>query len=357
MDFFTRERIKRNPEIANGFLCQATEMLDWAYLGAMIGLARSGFGPTGYAEGVMLRVVLLGQMKQLSDRELERQLHTNIEYMYFCDMGTTDRVPDYSTICRFRGELVKRDLLRPLLEEVNHQLEKALLKPEPGQDSILDATSTQSAGSPIRRRPKGEPAAKSKKASKKQKPKGKSKADAGAKGNSGGKARTASEPSAVHTDPDASWGGKGNFFWFGYKLFARVDGFGFFERLSVLTALSGEAPHLEEMVRGCSSDWLLADKGYCSADNRNKLAELGIKSGIMHRAARNRPLTDEQQSFNNEISSRRWVVEQVFGTLKRQFGGGRARYMTIPKVEGEMHLKAIGMNMLKAFNMSRMQAA
>ena len=31
--------------------------------------------------------------------------------------------------------------------------------------------------------------------------------------------------------------------------------------------------------------------------------------------------------------------------------------MTIPKVEGEMHLKAIVMNMLKAFNMSRMQTA
>ena len=50
-------------------------------------------------------------------------------------------------------------------------------------------------------------------------------------------------------------------------------------------------------------------------------------------------------------------MEQAFGTLKRQFGGERAKYMTMPKVEGEMHLKAIGMNMFKAFNMSRMQAA
>ena len=81
-------------------------------------------------------------MKQLPDRELERQLHTNIEYMYFCDMTTTDRVPDHSTICRFRGELVKRGLLRPLLEEVNHQSEEAGLKPGPGRDSILDAAPT-----------------------------------------------------------------------------------------------------------------------------------------------------------------------------------------------------------------------
>ena len=358
MDFFTRDRIKRNPEIANGFLCQATEMLDWVRLGAMIGLARSGFGPNGYAEGVMLRVVLLGQMKKLSDRELERQLHTNIEYMYFCDMGTTDRVPDYSTICRFRGELARRGLLRPLLEEVNYQLEEAGLKPRPGQDSILDATSTESAGSPIPRRPKGKPAAKSKKASKKRKQKGASKADAEtAKGNSGDKARTASAPSAVYTDPDATWAKKRGFCWWGYKLFARVDGSGFFERLSVLTAKSAECPHLEAMVEGCASDWLLADKAYCSAENRNKLADLGIKSGIMHRAARNRPLTEEQESFNKEISSRRWPVERTFGTLKRQFGGDRARYMTMQKVEGEMHLKAIVMNMLKAFNMSQMQTA
>ena len=101
----------------------------------------------------------------------------------------------------------------------------------------------------------------------------------------------------------------------------------------------------------------MADKAYCSAKNRNKLAELGIKSGIMHRAARNRPLTEEQESFNKKISARRWPVERTFGTLKRQFGGDRARYMTMQKVEGEMHLKAIVMNMLKAFNMSQMQTA
>ena len=47
MDFFTRDRIKQNSKIANGFRCQATEMLDWVQLGAMIGLARNGFGPTG----------------------------------------------------------------------------------------------------------------------------------------------------------------------------------------------------------------------------------------------------------------------------------------------------------------------
>ena len=358
MDFFTRERIKRNPEIANGFLCQATDMLDWPYLGAMISHSRSGFGPIGYDEGVMLRVVLLGQMRELSDRDLERQLHTNIEYMYFCDMATTDRVPDYSTICRFRRELAKRGLLRPLLDEVNRQLEEANLKPGPGRDSIIDATSMESAGSPVPRRPKDKPAAKPKKASNKQKQKGKSEADAkAAKGNSGGKARTASAPSAVYTDPDATWAKKGGDWWRGYKLFARVDGFGFFERLSVLTGKSAEGPHLEAMVEGCASDWVLADKAYCSAKNRNKLAELGIKSGIMHRAARNRPLTEEQKSFNKEISSRRWPVERSFGTLKRQFGGGRARYMTMQNVEAEMHLKAIGMNLLKAFNMSRMQTA
>ena len=50
------------------------------------------------------------------------------------------------------------------------------------------------------------------------------------------------------------------------------------------------------------------------------------------------------------ISKIRYKVEQGFGTLKRKFKFTRASYFTTPKVQGQMALKAIAFNLLKASN-------
>jgi len=56
---------------------------------------------------------------------------------------------------------------------------------------------------------------------------------------------------------------------------------------------------------------IYADKGYSSQLNRYVLQVRGLSDGIMHKAVRNRELT------NRQISSVRSKVERVFGTLKR----------------------------------------
>jgi len=45
-----------------------------------------------------------------------------------------------------------------------------------------------------------------------------------------------------------------------------------------------------------------------------------------------------------------WDIEQGFGTLKRRFNFFRASYLTLPKVHGQMVLKAITFNLLKGLN-------
>jgi len=130
---------------------------------------------------------------------------------------------------------------------------------------------------------------------------------------------------------------------------------GFIEQVHVTSANISEVKELPRVIEGIEMKCLYADKGYASADNREMLKRLGVEDGIMHKAVRNRALTDEEKIHNRAISKRRFVVERCFGTLKRQFKFTRASYCSRLKGEGQMILKAIAYNLLKAFYLGKYQ--
>lgn len=74
------------------------------------------------------------------------------------------------------------------------------------------------------------------------------------------------------------------------------------------------------------------------------LKEHGLKDGIMNRAYRNTPLTMWQRIRNLLISKKRYIVERVFGTLKRHYDLGRTCYLGTAKVQGELMLASIAYN-------------
>ena len=94
----------------------------------------------------------------------------------------------------------------------------------------------------------------------------------------------------------------------------------------------------------------VADKGYDSKENRQHLKEHQLLDGIMHKAHRNRPLTENQTKRNRYLSKTRYVIEQSFGTLHRKFRYARATYFDLFKVSAQSHLKAMCLNLLKAAN-------
>ncbi len=94
----------------------------------------------------------------------------------------------------------------------------------------------------------------------------------------------------------------------------------------------------------------MADKGYCSAENRFKLKIKGFKDGLMYKAFKNKPLSRWQKLFNKIISKTRYIVEQGFGTLKRKFKIGRASYIGLNKVSAQLIFKVMCFNLLKAVN-------
>jgi len=92
----------------------------------------------------------------------------------------------------------------------------------------------------------------------------------------------------------------------------------------------------------------LADKGYSSADNRCDLEEARYFDLIMYRAARARPLSEAQRLVNQAISSVRGSVERAFGSMKKHYGLGRARYIGVAKMGMQLMLSAMAFNLRKA---------
>ena len=274
----------------------------------------------------MFRAILLGQWHSLSDPELERSLVTRLDFVLFCQFPDETHLPDHSTLNRFRNWLMKDQLLDELLDEINQQLARNQLKVEKAQTAIVDASIIQTAAS---------------------------------------KAQKAIEITAdnqIHTTPpskdtDAKWTIKSKHWHLGYKLHIRTDAEGFIEEAHVTAANAADVNNLEPVLSKVPTGTkVYADKGYDSDYNRQLLEQKQLADGIMRRARKNRPLSSSHIERNKQLSKTRYRVEQSFAILHRIFKCKRASYFGLAKVKGQMLLKVICLNLLKAANKLRTDA-
>lgn len=279
-------------------------------------------GPKAYDNLKMFKAILLQQWHSLSDAELEEALGIRIDFMVFTGFELNDDIPDESTICRFRNKLIEKKLDYKLFNEINRQLEKTGLKVAKAHGAVLDATIIESSARPSKTI----------------------------------NIETDREETEIpinieeSKDSDARWLKKGKDSYYGYKGFVVTDDKGFIQTLKVEPANVAEVNQLVEILPEINSERVYADKAYASAANRKLLKNNKFKDRIMYKAARNKELTPLQKIANKLISKRRFIVEQTFGTLKRRFKFFRASYMTKVKVEAQLRLKAICINLLKAIN-------
>ena len=123
------------------FLEEMDRVVPWSQLLALIA-PHAPAGKTGrppFAPEVMLRIHLLQQFFGHSDPAMEEALHDIPLYREFArlDAGIT-RLPDESTILRFRHLLEAHDLGAQILEAVNAQLQRQGLLLKTG--TVVDAT-------------------------------------------------------------------------------------------------------------------------------------------------------------------------------------------------------------------------
>jgi IS5 family transposase len=326
-DYFIEQR-----KHVNTFLDKIDQFIDWKHVEKLLKKkykkTMSADGRPAYPPLPMFKLLLLQRWYGLSDPGLEEALNDRISFIRFSGFSLTSSLPDYSTICRFRNNLLELGLYEKLFGEIIKQLEsKGLLVRE---GAILDATIVESS-----RRPRKvmEIMPEDRK-----------------------EEETDIVPAVSYSnDADANWIKKGKKPYYGYKAHVSVDAKeGYVLGGHVTPANVADTTELEKLINESSlpkGSVVLADKGYASEKNRDILAEKKLKNGIMDKAVRNKPLTFVQRILNRFISSVRYKVERSIGTLKRGYHFTRMRYTGLKKGNMEFLLNATAFNLKKAARM------
>jgi len=154
-----------------------------------------------------------------------------------------------------------------------------------------------------------------------------------------------------NVDQEANWLKKGGKFHFGYKKHHVTDNAGMVLGVLTTKASVNEIANLEQVLDTADLPEhipLRADKGYQSEKNAKLLKERKLKNYILKKAVKNKPLTKWERRFNKLIGQTRFKVERTFGSIKRWFSGGIARYRGIEKMHTQNLMEAMCYNLYRA---------
>lgn len=295
---------------ANRRLARIDALIDWSRVETVLAPIYSApAGQTSYPVLTLFKAQLLGQWYGLKDEALEAAITDRLSFRRFVGLALDDRVPDHTTLWRFRRELARLDLAEPAFRAVLEQFEAQGLVVKQG--TLLDASLVEAqAGTP-------------------------------------GRAAGAGAGSAV--DPDADWTRKYGTSHFGYKMHAGVDqGSGLIRRAELTPAKTYESEVAEALICG-DEGAVYADKAYEHKQRRARLKARGIKDRIQHRRHKHQgALPRWQRRRNALIAPIRGAVERVFGTLKRSYGYSRVRYYSLAANRVQLFLLATAYNLRRA---------
>jgi transposase, IS5 family len=315
----------------NTFLEKIDILIDWKNIEKLINKkykkTASADGRPAYPGLSMFKLLLLQRWYGLSDPGLEEAVKDRISFIRFSGFSLSSPLPDHSTICRFRNNLLELNLYEKLFEEINKQIESKGILVKESNGAILDATIIESS-----RRPRKvvEIMPEDRK-----------------------EEETEISPIITYSDDaDAAWIRKVNKAYYGYKAHISVDAKeGYILGGHVTPANISDTTELEQLIEELNlseGSSVFADKGYASGKNRTTLINKKLKDGIMEKALKNKPLTPIQTALNKLISSIRYKVERTIGTLKRRYHFSRMRYIGLKKGNMEFLLNATAFNLKKA---------
>ena len=299
---------------ANPRLERIGELLDReAIAGVLSGLRTGARGAPPYPAVLMFRALLLQQWYGLSDPALEEALGDRLSFRRFVGLGMEATGPDHATLWRLREALASAGLDRAAFAEVNRQLDARGLVVRTG--TLIDATLIAAQSHPPAR---------------------------------GSGAEGASRLVGVAREPAAAWTRRGRRHHFGYKAHIAVDqGSALVREVRLSGANVNETVLADALVQG-DEGAVHADKAYATHARRRALRARGIKPRLMHRANRHHKLTPRQEQANTLMGRVRGRVETAFAVLKRHYGHGRARYLTLARNTARLLRGCIAMNLRRA---------
>jgi len=274
------------------FLAQMERVVPWAALVELV----SPYAPEGkkgrppFAVQTMLRIHFMQQWFTLSDPAMEEALHDIALFREFAGLGWDGRLPDESTILRFRHLLERHKLAEQILAAVNDLLQGKGLMLKAG--TVVDATLIAAPSS--------------------------------TKNQSG------------ERDPEMHQTKKGNQWHFGMKAHIGVDAeSGLVHTVRGTAANVNDVVEANSLLHGQETD-VFADAGYQGAAKRPD-AKDDVNWHVAMRPGKRRAL-DKAKTLDKLIdqverikASVRAKVEHPFRVIKQQFGHVKVRYRGLKK--------------------------
>lgn len=299
----------------NEWLDDLDKMIDWSPIKHILKpIYASGVGKPSYPHLTMFKLLLLGRWYDLSDEGIEEAVDDRLSFRRFAGLPLDSPAPDHSTIWRFREQITRQDLYEALFEEILRQLDAHGLILRKG--TLIDATIVRAAVKPPRQE----------------------------------------EGQVTERDPDAGFTRKNGKSTFGYKAHIGVDqGTDLIRKTRFTSADVHDSVPADDLI-SWDEEAVYGDKAYGSAARRRRLADAGIASGLMYKAARNKPLKNWQTWFNKAVTGIRAAVERPFGWMKGPYGYVRVRFRGLARNRCDFNLLAMAMNMRRGLTLRVAQA-
>lgn len=272
------------------FLEQMEGCVPWSAMEAVIEShypksGRRGGQPIGVS--TMLRIYLMQQWFNLSDPMMEDALYEIESMRRFAGLELCeDRLPDETTILKFRHFLERHQLTDALFAAVTAHLQSRGVQVSKG--TMVDATLV--AASPSTKNARGE------------------------------------------RDPDMHSTRKGNQWYFGMKIHAGADvNSGAAHTVTVTAANEADITQLPALLRD-TDEVIFGDAGYTSDTYKRGSRAMGIHWKVNDkRKSGHGNLSRSQRKRNRQQSRVRARVEHLFRVIKCQFGYRKVRYKGLEK--------------------------
>lgn len=275
------------------FLAEMDAVVPWERLKVVIEpyypKAGKGRQPLGLEK--MLRIYFVQQWFDLSDPGAEDAIYDSESIRRFVgvELGE-DKVPDETTILRFRRLLEKHDLTEEIFNEVRALLEEKRLLLKAG--TIVDATIIAAPSSTKNREGK--------------------------------------------RDPEMRQTRKGKAWHFGMKLHVGTDKQGLVHSLTTTDAAQADIKQLPQLLHG-EERTLYGDQAYWSEKDRKEFEARNVRYRVNRRGHVHRPLTNRDKAINRSRSRIRARGEHPFHVVKRLWGFTKVRYRGLAKNESRAY--------------------
>jgi IS5 family transposase len=282
------------------FLEEMERVVPWSDVVALVApyMPEGKRGRPPFAVEVMLRIHFMQQWFTLSDPAMEEALHDVPLFREFAGVeGWDERLPDESTILRFRHVLEKHKLAAQILQIINDLLSHKGLLLKSG--TVVDATLIA--------------------------------------------APSSTKNATGERDPDMKQSRKGQQWYFGMKCHIGVDA-----ESGLVHTVRGTSGHVNDVIEansllhGQERD-VFADAGYQGAGKRPD-AQPGVNWHIAMRPGKRKtldlssPLAAMIEKVEKIKASIRAKVEHPFRVIKRQFGHVKVRYRGLAKNTAQLHM-------------------